>query len=83
MVLLVDHGAKMDVRDKGKVRAFGNSNGGLTPLEWAQGVPIGASSGIYKADTVALLTRLMNERGVPLPQATNRTAGGNVAVKSK
>lgn len=81
IVLLVDHGAKLDVRDKGKVGAFGNSNGGLTPLEWAQGVPIGASSGIYKADTVALLTRLMNERGVPLPQATNRTVGGNVVVK--
>jgi ankyrin repeat protein len=81
ILLLVDHGAKLDVRDKGKVGAFGNSNSGLTPLEWAQGVPIGASSGIYKADTVALLTRLMNEHGVPLPQATNRTVGGNVSVK--
>jgi ankyrin len=83
IVLLVDHGAKLDIRDKGKVGAFGNSNGGLIPLEWAQGVPIGASSGIYKADTVALLTRLMNEHGVPIPQATNRTVGGNAAVKKQ
>ena len=83
IVLLVDRGARLDVRDKGKVGAFGNSNGGLTPLEWAQGVPIGASSGIYKADTVALITRLMTERGIPLPQATNRTVGGNVGVKKQ
>jgi uncharacterized protein len=83
IVLLVDRGAKMDVKDKGMVGAFGNSNGGLTPLEWAQGVPIGASSGIYKAETVALLTRLMKEHGVPLPQATNRTVGGNVVVKKQ
>ena len=83
ILLLVARGAKLDVKDKGKVGSFGNSNAGLTPLEWAQGVPIGASSGIYKAETVALLTRLMNERGVPLPQTTNRTVGGNVVVKKQ
>jgi ankyrin repeat protein len=80
ILLLVARGAKLDIRDKGKVGSFGNSNGGLIPLEWAQGVPIGASSGIYKADTVELLTRLMQEHGVPLPAASNRTMGGNVAA---
>jgi hypothetical protein len=36
----------------------------MTPLNWAEGVPIGMSSAIYHADTVALLTRLMKERGI-------------------
>ena len=49
--------------------------------ESTHGVPIGASSGIYKPDRVELLTRLMQEHGVPLPAAGNRTLGGNAAAK--
>jgi hypothetical protein len=38
----------------------------MTPLNWAEGVPIGMSSAIYHDDTVALMTRLMQERGIPV-----------------
>ena len=38
----------------------------MTPLNWAEGVPIGMASAIYHDDTVALLTRLMQERGIPV-----------------
>jgi len=35
-------------------------------LNWAEGVPIGMSSPIYHDDTVALMARLMKERGIPI-----------------
>jgi hypothetical protein len=38
----------------------------MTPLNWAEGVPIGMSSAIYHDETVALLARLMQERGIPV-----------------
>ena len=43
---------------------FGKRSAKTTPLNWAEGVPIGLSSAIYHADTVALLTRMMKERGI-------------------
>jgi ankyrin repeat protein len=64
--LLVDHGAKLDVLDKGEDYGFGVSSTRMTPLNWAEGVPIGMSSAIYHADTVALMARLMKERGIPV-----------------
>ena len=42
----------------------------MTPLNWAEGVPIGMSSAIYHDDTVALMTRLMKERGLPVDYHT-------------
>lgn len=64
--LLVDRGAKLDAKDNGEDYGFGARTVKMTPLNWAEGVPIGMASAIYHADTVALLTRLMNERGIPV-----------------
>jgi ankyrin repeat protein len=64
--LLVDHGANLAAQDKGEDYGFGVSSSRMTPLNWAEGVPIGMSSAIYHTDTVALLTRLMKERGIPV-----------------
>jgi len=64
--VLVDHGAKLDVLDKGEDYGFGTSTVRMTPLNWAEGVPIGMSSAIYHDDTVELMVRLMTERNVPV-----------------
>ena len=64
--LLVDRGAKLDALDKGEDYGFGVSTVRMTPLNWAEGVPIGMSSAIYHTDTVALMARLMKERGIPV-----------------
>ena len=63
---LVDRGANLAAQDKGEDYGFGVSSIRMTPLNWAEGVPIGMSSAIYHTDTVALLTRLMNQRGIPV-----------------
>ena len=62
--LLVDRGADLAVKDKGEDYGFGVSSVRMTPLNWAEGVPIGMSSAIYHDDTVALMARLMKERGI-------------------
>jgi len=64
--LLVDRGAKLDALDKGEDYGFGVSSVRMTPLNWAEGVPIGMSSAIYHTDTVELMSRLMTERGIPV-----------------
>ncbi len=64
--LLVDHGAKLDALDKGEDYGFGVSSVHMTPLNWAEGVPIGMSSAIFHTETVALMARLMKERGIPV-----------------
>jgi ankyrin repeat protein len=64
--LLVDHGAKLDALDKGEDYGFGVSTVRMTPLNWAEGVPIGMSSAIYHTETVALMARLMKQRGIPV-----------------
>ena len=38
----------------------------MTPLNWAEGVPIGMSSAIFHDDTVALMAKLMKDRGIPV-----------------
>jgi uncharacterized protein len=64
--LLVDHGADLTAKDKGKDYGFGATSVRMTPLNWAEGVPVGMSSAIYHDDTVALIARLMQERGIPV-----------------
>jgi ankyrin repeat protein len=64
--LLVDRGADLSTKDKGEDFGFGVSSVKMTPLNWAEGVPIGMSSAIFHPDTVALITRLMQERGIPV-----------------
>jgi ankyrin repeat protein len=63
---LVDHGADLAAKDKGADFGFGARTVKMTPLNWAEGVPIGMSSSIYHTETVALLTRLMEEKGIPV-----------------
>ena len=67
---LVDHGADLAAKDKGEDFGFGVSSVHMTPLNWAEGVPIGMSSAIFHNDTVALMTRLMQERGIPVVSNT-------------
>jgi hypothetical protein len=58
---------KMDLaQDHGEDYGFAASSVKMTPLNWAEGVPIGMSSAIFHNETVALLTRLMTERGIPV-----------------
>jgi len=64
--LLVDRGAKLDAVDNGEDYGFGARTVKMTPLNWAEGVPIGMASAIYHKDTVALLARMMQERGIPV-----------------
>ena len=63
---LVDHGADLAAKDKGSDYGFGVSTVRMTPLNWAEGVPIGMSSAIYHDETVALIARLMKQRGIPV-----------------
>jgi ankyrin repeat protein len=67
---LVDHGADLAAKDKGEDFGFGVSSVHMTPLNWAEGVPIGMSSAIAHNDTVALMARLMRERGIPVVSNT-------------
>jgi ankyrin repeat protein len=81
--LLVENGAKLDAKDNGKVASFGNTAaGGLSPLDWAMGVPIGASSGIFHPEAVELLTNYMTEQGIPIT-TSQRTLGGNAGAKKQ
>ena len=80
---LVAHGADLAVKDKGgsaSSKDFGQKVDGLLPLDWAEGVTIGVQSAIYHADAVDLITRLMKEKGIPIPTRT-RTIGGNAVAK--
>jgi len=49
---LVDHGAKMDVKDKE----------GRTPMTWAEGVFLATHPGVPKPSAMALLKKLMDEK---------------------
>jgi hypothetical protein len=77
--LLVDRGGNLATKDKGS-KAYGADTPGLLPLDWAQGVVVGVQSAIYHADAVALISKLMTEKGIPIPQVT-RTIGGNAVAK--
>jgi len=78
--LLVDRGANLAAKDHYKTKAFGTEAPGLLPLDWAQGVVIGVQSAIYHAEAVDLITKLMKERGIPIPQTT-RTIGGKAVAR--
>jgi ankyrin repeat protein len=67
---LVDRGANLSALDKGEDYGFGVSSVRMTPLNWAEGVPIGMSSAIYHDDTVALMIKLMEERGIQVVRHT-------------
>jgi uncharacterized protein len=79
--LLVEHGGNLKIESKSAAK-FGNSPFGLMPLDWAMGVPIGVQSAIYHDDAVQLITKLMNDRGITIPDRY-RQVGGNAAIAAK
>jgi ankyrin repeat protein len=71
--LLVEHGAKLDARDKGSRDTFTGALQGHTwmPIDYARGlVRVGVQSAIPHPDSEALMKKLMEERGIPVPAAT-------------
>jgi uncharacterized protein len=68
--LLADHGAKLDAHDGGSRDSINGALLGKTwiPLDWARGlVRVGVQSAITHPEAAALLTKLMTERGLPIP----------------
>jgi uncharacterized protein len=75
--ILVDHGAKLDTRDKGSrdTETLVSVIAGHTwqALDYADGlVRFGVQSAVSRPEASALLRKLMTERGLPVPPA-NRT----------
>jgi ankyrin repeat protein len=75
--LLVDRGANLDARDKGSrdTHIPGATIAGLTwqPLDYAEGlVRVGVQSAVERPEAVALIRKLMTEKGMKVPPA-NRT----------
>jgi uncharacterized protein len=75
--MLVDHGAKLDTRDKGSrdTETLVSVNAGHTweALDYADGlVRFGVQSAVNRPEAAALLRKLMTERGLPVPPP-NRT----------
>ncbi len=73
--LLVDHGAKLDARDKGSRDTFigAIARTYLEPIDYSRGlVRVGVQSAISHPDTEALLKKLMEARGIPVPSAYRR-----------
>jgi uncharacterized protein len=75
--LLVDRGARLDVRDRGSrdTHIPGATVAGLTwqALDYAEGlVRVGVQSAVDRPEAAALIRRLMMERGLPVPPP-NRT----------
>ena len=72
--LLVDHGAKLDTRDKGNrdTETLVSKIAGHTweALDYADGlVRFGVQSAVPRPEAAALLRKLMTERGLPVPPA--------------
>src|SRR5688500_3389323 len=75
--LLVDRGAKLDARDRGSrdTHIPGATIAGLTweALDYAEGlVRVGVQSAVERPEAVALIRKLMADRGMKVPPA-NRT----------
>jgi hypothetical protein len=69
--VLVEHGAKLDARDKGTYCGDARracSGPGMLALNYAIGVAVTVQNPVYKPDTAALLKTLMAERGIPIPE---------------
>jgi len=68
--LLVDHGARLDAKDKGSRDTINGELLGYSwqALDYADGlVRVGVQSAVAHPDTTALLRKLMAERGLPVP----------------
>ncbi len=74
--LLVEHGAKLDARDKGSRDTFTGALEGHTwkPIDYSRGlVRVGVQSATARPETEALLRKLMEERGIPVPAPTGKS----------
>jgi ankyrin repeat protein len=72
LVALVEHGAKLDAKDKGTycgdaVRKTCAGPGRLA-LNFAKGVAVTVEAPVHRPETVALIEKLMAERGIPVPE---------------
>lgn len=68
--LLVDHGAKLDAVDDGSRDSISGAMYGhlWSPIEYARGlVRVGVQSAIAHPETEALLKKLLEEKGLPVP----------------
>ncbi len=77
--LLVERGARLDARDKGSRDTFTGALEGHTwmPIDYSRGlVRVGVQSAIPHPDTEALLKKLMESRGIPVPAPT----GGSICI---
>jgi len=83
--MLVDRGAKLDIRDKGS-RDTGNPASKIAgrtweALDYSDGlVRFGVQSAVEHRETAALIRKLMTERGLPVPPA-NRTVDSICVVE--
>ena len=74
--LLVDHGAKLDAHDNGSRDTFTGALFGHTwiPIDYSRGlVRVGVQSAIAHPETEALLKKLMEQRGLPVPPPAGQT----------
>jgi ankyrin repeat protein len=78
--VLVDHGARLDAQTKGTGYGCGRKCAAATPLMYAEGLQTTSQAGIYLPETVALLRKLMTERGIPVPQGDGVVAIGQAVV---
>lgn len=74
--LLVDSGARLDIKDRGnRDTGLGGiypgsilAGNGWLPIDYAQGVVrVGVQAAVRQGHTVELLRKLMTERGIPIP----------------
>jgi uncharacterized protein len=76
---LVEHGADMTAVSnftQGTFIRVGSK--GQTVLDWATGVMVNMQSSSYKAEAVAMVTKLMKERGITVESLTNTRGGTTV-----
>jgi len=74
--LLVDHGAKLNAMDNGSRDTFTGTLQGhrWMPIDYSRGlVRVGVQSAIAHPETEALLKKLMEQRGIPVPPPANTT----------
>jgi uncharacterized protein len=72
--LLVERGAKLDAKDNGSRDTFTGALQGhqWEPIDYSRGlVRVGVQSAIAHPETEALLKKLMEDKGIPVPPPTN------------
>jgi ankyrin repeat protein len=72
---LVDHGADLTMRSQRASNFEHKGTVGNTVLDWATGVQVNMQSASYKKEAVELVTKLMQERNIPV-EGLSTTKGG-------